>query len=132
MKKKKDKEKLKDKLKEKFKLVNIMNNDSMKLFSMLSLYFLLVLVIYTLFQFFNFNNGLSIVQILSLIIPIILYLLTNKDKKINVKLTIISIYLFLLLILPFIYNKTYDLTVDGNSYHKTAIAFMKNGWNPLY
>ena len=70
MKKKKDKENLK----EKFKLVNIMNNDSMKLFSMLSLYFLLVLVIYTLFQFINFNNGLSIVEILSLIKPIILYL----------------------------------------------------------
>lgn len=128
MKKKKDKEKLK----EKFKLVNIMNNDSMKLFSMLSLYFLLVLIIYTLFQFINFNSGLSIVQILSLIIPIIVYLLVNKDKTIKVKLIIISTYLFLLLILPFIYNKTYDLTVDGNSYHKTAIAFIKNGWNPLY
>ena len=128
MKMKKDKENLK----EIFKLVNFMINDSMKLFSMLSLFFLLVLVIYTLFQFINFNNGLSIVEILSLIIPLILYLLTNKDKKTKVKLSIISIYLFLLLILPFIYNKTYDLTVDGNSYHKTAIAFMKNGWNPLY
>ena len=50
MKKKKERENLK----EKFKLVNIMNNDSMKLFSMLSLYFLLVLVIYTLFQFISY------------------------------------------------------------------------------
>ena len=33
----------------------------------------------------------------------------------------------ILIILPFLYNKTYDLTVDGNSYHKTAIAFIKNG-----
>lgn len=37
-----------------------------------------------------------------------------------------------MIILPFLYNKTYDLTVDGNSYHKTAIAFIKNGWNPYY
>lgn len=124
--------KSKDKSREKINLISIMNNDSMKLFLMLSQYFLLVLVIYTIFQILNLNGLLSIVQSLSLIIPIILYLLVNKNKKVKVKLLTLSVYLFLLLVLPFIYTKTYDLTVDGNSYHKTAIAFIKNGWNPLY
>lgn len=127
---KKKKEKQQEKVEN--KLVDIMNNDSMKLFSMLSLYFLLVLLIYTIFQFLNLNSLLSIVQILSLIIPVIVYLLVNQNKKVKTKIITISLYLFLLLILPFIYTKTYDLTVDGNSYHKTAIAFIKNGWNPLY
>lgn len=29
-------------------------------------------------------------------------------------------------------NKTYDLTWDGNTYHKLAIGMMKDGWNPVY
>jgi ATP/ADP translocase len=51
---KKKKEKQQEKVEN--KLVDIMNNDSMKLFSMLSLYFLLVLLIYTIFQFLNLNS----------------------------------------------------------------------------
>ena len=71
---------------------------------------------------------LGLIQILSIIIPIIIYLFKDIDTK-KVKIIII-IYLFLLLIMPFIYNKTYDLTVDGNSYHKTAIAFYKKWLEP--
>ena len=47
-------------------------------------------------------------------------------------LILICLYLFLVVALPFFSAKTYDLTYDGNAYHKTAIAFMKEGWNPLY
>ena len=110
---------------------NIMENDSMKLFTMLSGYFILVLVIFSILQIFNCIN-LNVIQIVSVIVPIIVYLLKNDKIILKRKIVIIVIYLFLLLILPFIYNKTYDLTVDGNSYHKSAIAFIKNGWNPLY
>ncbi len=110
---------------------NIMENDSMKLFTMLSGYFILVLVIFSLLQLVNCIN-LNIIQIVSIIVPIIVYLLNNNKTLLKKKIIIIVVYLFLLLVLPFIYNKTYDLTVDGNSYHKTAIAFIKNGWNPLY
>ncbi len=113
--------------------LNIMNNSSMHLFTMLCGYFLLVLVLYFLFQIINFTSCLGIIQILSIIIPIIAYLLLKKDnKKIKEKIIIISIYLVILLIIPFIVTKTYDLTYDGNNYHKTAVAFIKNGWNPLY
>lgn len=112
---------------------NIMNNNSMKIFSMLCGYFLLVLILYTTCQFVNFRNCLGIVQILSIVTPIIVYLLTLKNKK-NLKAIsfVILSYLFLTVLLPFVYGKTYDTTVDGNSYHKTAIAYIKNGWNPLY
>ena len=103
----------------------------MNLFSLLAGYFLLVLIFFSIFQFLNVKNTLGLVQILSIIIPIIIYLFRDVDNK-KSKVYVIVVYLFLLLILPFICNKTYDLTVDGNSYHKTAIAFIKNGWNPIY
>lgn len=106
-------------------------NNSMILFTMLSAYFLLILVMFTAFQLLKVSNFLGIIQILSIIIPIIvlLYKIPKRNKD---NVFVIAIYLFILLALPFVYNKTYDLTVDGNSYHKTAIAFIKNGWNPIY
>lgn len=114
-------------------LQDIINNDSLNLFTMLSGYFLLVLIIYTFFKLLNFKNCLGIVQAISIITPIVIYLLYSlKKKKIRTISIILGSYFFLTIFLPFIYTKTYDLTVDGNSYHKTAIAFIKNGWNPFY
>lgn len=121
---KKNKNKKNDTINENF-------NSSMNLFSLLAGYFLLALIFFSIFQFLNVKNTLGLVQILSIIVPIIIYLFRDVDNK-KSKIYVIVVYLFLLLILPFIYNKTYDLTVDGNSYHKTAIAFIKNGWNPIY
>lgn len=120
--------------KEKNTPADIFKNESMKLFTMLGGYFLLVLVLYTGFQILNINkNCLGIVQLLSVLIPITVYLLAGQqEKSLKKRLITIVSYLLILLVLPFIYNKTYDLTVDGNSYHKTAIAFIKNGWNPIY
>ena len=112
---------------------NIMNNSSMKLFLLLCLYFFLVLVLYTVFQFVHFDKCLSLVQLLSVTLPIVAYfMLLRKSDDIKRSSIIIGSFLLLILILPFFYNKTYDLTIDGNSYHKTAIAYIKNGWNPLY
>lgn len=111
----------------------IMKSNSMKLFTMLCGYFIFVLLLYTFCQFIDFSNCLGLVQILSILLPVIVYLLTLKNKKrIRTIIIVLSSYLFLTLLLPFIYEKTYDITVDGNSYHKTAIAFIKNNWNPLY
>lgn len=112
-------------------ITNIFNNESMNLFFMLCTYFLSVLVMYSILQILNLIN-LTLIQILSIIIPIVLYFVLDKKVIIKKRIIIITLYLLILLGLPFIYNKTYDLTVDGNAYHKTAIAFMKNGWNPLY
>lgn len=111
---------------------SLLKKESMKLFFMLSGYFLLVLILFNVFKIIKFNNPLGLIQILSLIIPIIIYLILNKNIKLIKQLIVIGGYLFLLIISPFLFNKTYDLTVDGNSYHKSAIAFIKNGWNPIY
>ena len=110
----------------------LFNNESMKLFFMLCGYFLISYVLYTLCKIIRFRNCLEFIQIFSIIIPLIIYLVKMSPPKHNIKIIIIICYLFLLTILPYIYNKTYDLTIDGNSYHKTAIAFIKNGWNPFY
>ena len=116
--------------KKSIKKINTTCNETMKLFTMLSGYILLVLLLFSVFQIVKSIN-LVIVEILAIIIPIIIYLLKN-DKLSKVKIRTITFYLLIVLILPFLYNKTYDFTQDGNSYHKTAIAFIKNGWNPLY
>ena len=110
---------------------SIMENDSMKLFTMLSSYFLLVLLLFSLLQFINYIN-FNIIQIVSVVVPVIVYLIRNQLISNKKKIITILIYGFIILILPFIYTKTYDLSIDGNAYHKTAIAFLKNGWNPLY
>lgn len=43
---------------------------------------------------------------------------------------VISILIFVISIL--IAGNTYDMTWDGNTYHKTAVGSLKNGWNPVY
>ena len=53
-------------------LQDIINNDSLNLFTMLSGYFLLVLIIYTFFKLLNFKNCLGIVQAISIITPIVI------------------------------------------------------------
>ena len=36
------------------------------------------------------------------------------------------------MILTIFASNVYDLSEDGNTYHKTAIGSLKNGWNPFY
>ena len=110
---------------------DMMETDSMKLFTMISSYYLLVLIVFSIMQLLNIIN-LSVVQILSISIPIIIYLLIKNNQSNKKKLITIIIYLLITIAIPFTYNKIYDVTQDGNSYHKSAIAFIKNGWNPLY
>lgn len=110
--------------------IKLFETPSMKLFLMLGLYFLSILVLYSITQLLNINNILGLIEIVSLLIPLIYILLTEKKSKILY--SIIGIFLAITLLLPYVSTKTYDITVDGNSYHKTAIAFIKNGWNPFY
>ena len=113
------------------KTKDIFNNNSMHLFTMLCGYFLILLVLYSIFQILKIVN-LNLINTISIITPIVIYLFVCKNKSIRIKTIIVSIFLFLIIILPFLYSKTYDLTDDGNSYHKQSIAYIKNGWNPLY
>ncbi len=111
---------------------DIFKNPSMRLFAMFCGYLLLVLVLYTIFQFIKFKNCLGLVQILSILIPLLVYVYYANKGKVKENIIIISIYLLFLLIAPFVWGKIPDLSWDGNMYHKVAVAYIKNGWNPLY
>lgn len=100
-----------------------------KLSLMIALYLFTICILYNFFKIFKVLHCLNIIQCISLIIPLLLYF---KISKKNIKKSTIIVYLILVLITPFIFTKTYDLTVDGNSYHKTAIGLMSDGWNPIY
>ena len=115
----------------KIDLSDLFKNDSMHLFTMLCGYFLMILVLYSIFQIIRVVN-LNFINILSMITPISLYLIIGGEKSWKTKTIIISIFAIIVLVVPFMFTKTYDLTIDGNTYHKSAIAFIKNGWNPLY
>ena len=73
--------------------------------------------------------------LISLIIPMFIGLsFLKKNNKIFTKEIIISI-VFAILILLFSFmvaGKFYDVTYDGNAYHKLAIGDLKNSWNPVY
>ena len=107
---------------------------SMVLLSLILEYFLCVLVFFTFAKVVKLKNCFGIVQTLSFAVPLaIQFIFSNtKFKKVFHLLTVILLYCFIILVLPFLFGRTYDITIDGNSYHKTAIAFLKNGWNPLY
>jgi len=70
---------------------------------------------------------------ISLVFAILTMFLLPSMKKNRKELSIsggISIFLILMSIL--LTWNTYDLTADGNCYHKLAIGSLKNGWNPVY
>ena len=54
----------------------------------------------------------------------------KKDRK---ELAISAgVAVLILIISIFIASHTYDMTWDGNTYHKLAVGMLKDGWNPVY
>lgn len=70
---------------------------------------------------------------IALTITILEMLMIYKNKT-SIKQIIISIIvavsIFVLSVL--LVSNIYDWTWDGNTYHKTAVGSLKNGWNPVY
>ncbi len=58
------------------------------------------------------------------------YIGEQEDNKGKTK-TILC-FLFVFATLTFIAGHIYSNDWDGNAYHKMAVGFLKNGWNPLY
>lgn len=54
----------------------------------------------------------------------------KENWKINLSGLIVATIIFMTSIVVF--SNIYDVTSDGNTYHKLAIGSMKNGWNPVY
>ena len=67
---------------------------------------------------------------LSIAISIVEALFLNKDSK----KTICSVFIFLvvLVISILLSSHVYDMSYDGNAYHKLAIGLLKDGFNPIY
>ncbi len=103
-----------------------------KLSLMIILYMFTICVFYNFFKILKIVDCIVLIEILGIIVPIIYYFLLSKKVSNIKKIITISIYLILILITPFIFSKTYDVSADGNSYHKTSIGLMSEGWNPIY
>ncbi len=84
---------------------------------------------------FLFKTSISLINaILSFILTIVIYTLIMKKEKYITKEKIINIFALTLVIITsiLISGQIYDTTYDGNTYHKTAVGELKNGWNPVY
>ena len=81
---------------------------------------------------FIFNISISIFHLpISFICAILeLYFVL----KLNLKDLLISstLIIFVFLISVLLCGHVYDNSYDGNSYHKEAIGYLKEGWNPIY
>ena len=71
---------------------------------------------------------LPIIYILSIIF-FIFYRKKENFKKSLISILIGTLFFIISIILV---GRIYDITADGNTYHKLAVGALKNGWNPLY
>lgn len=66
------------------------------------------------------------------IFTILVFLLLYRKDKINKKIVSLILATFIFVIGIWAIGHFYDITQDGNTYHKLAIGQLKNGWNPVY
>lgn len=65
------------------------------------------------------------------VISIAIWLLIMK-KKVRRAIMGVIIATLVFFLFSFVSGKIYDMTADGNTYHKLAVGALKNGWNPIY
>ena len=66
------------------------------------------------------------------IISIIFFIFYRKKENFKKSLISILIGTLFFIISIILVGRIYDITADGNTYHKLAVGALKNGWNPLY
>lgn len=71
---------------------------------------------------------LPIIYIISILVFMIFY--RKQNWKTNLISVIVASLIFMISTIAFTY--VFDVTSDGNTYHKLAVGSMKNGWNPVY
>lgn len=116
------------------KQLNYLNNfvDIVKYSGVFILIFASITLIFTNLLFIvNITINKFHLPIIFLITIILFYIIYRKN---NIKINTISMLLglFVFIIATYISGNIYDVTADGNTYHKLAIGAMKNGWNPVY
>lgn len=112
---------------------NIIKNYSFDVGILIILFIFMIIFIDSILFIFNISIS-KINFIVALIFTFSFSIIYFVKKKNSIWDVIIKLLLFSILFLfsLFIARNTYDLSWDGNSYHKTAIGELKNGWNPLY
>ena len=110
---------------------NIWNHTPFQLSWLIMMYLLCVLVFFHISRLCHIEHGLTLIQILSILVPVVIYLFHYRKKSWK-KYFVVFLYFGLCIGLPFLFSNTYDLTQDGNGYHKLSVAYLKNGWNPIY
>lgn len=96
------------------------------------LFIIFDIIITTIFQFINIPMSIFNVIFASVLTCGTYLFFRRKNLKEDIILRIVSISMSIILVLVSIYliNFTFDLTGDGNYYHKPAIGIIKEGWNP--
>ncbi len=68
----------------------------------------------------------------SYIVTALLFYFLKKEKTARYRLAIIDISIGIIFLLILFCTLVFDVSYDGNWYHKLAAGFMKQGWNPIY
>lgn len=109
---------------------NLCKKDYIYNCSLFLLYFLTSIVFVTSILFYG---GIS-VGYLNLFLSLLLssFILYLHNNSLRYTFTTICISLILLIIFASVSMVVFDHTWDGGAYHKQAIGFLKEGWNPVY
>lgn len=112
---------------------NEAKNILLQLSSMIVFFLFSILIITSVFFAFkiSINSFYTIFSALLTVLAAIIYNVKHK-KSIYKVILIITSFLLCITISLIIAGNTFDSSWDGNSYHKTAIGELKNGWNPNY
>ena len=91
-----------------------------------------IILITSILYFFHIEITKWHLPIIYVIANFEFIVLLRKNKKI-INMIISSFLSIIIIGASIIFSgNIYDLSVDGNSYHKLAIGSLKNGWNPVY
>lgn len=112
-------------------LDRMFKSNCFKIFSLILSFFFCILFSYTFCKILKIQHCLNLIYVASVVLPLSVYFIFFEDSKKN-RFVCSLLFSFLVLIVPFLFSWTYDYTADGNSYHKIAIGFMKEGWNTVY
>lgn len=105
-----------------------------KIIFFIGFYFLLLiasLLFMTSLLFFIKIPVTGVHLFLAVLISSAVFLFIEKADKKTVWLSIL-IALILFVIMTVFSSAVYDISCDGNTYHKAAVGYLKNGWNPVY
>lgn len=92
--------------------------------------FFLVITLSVICSIFNIGVNLIVLPFSVVVACVLLFI----DKRFSTleKIIMIIIFLVLFALTVLIASKIYSMDYDGSAYHKLAVGFLKNGWNPMY